>query len=401
MLVAATISLSLVNNFSWLAAGLMFSSLAGLAIAVLIVQHELGISNELIGQLCNAGRNTDCDAVLQSKGSRLVKWLNWADAGIIYFTSYTLLIVIIQLAGNNTGFTVPAILSAAAVPFTLFSLYYQWRVVKKWCTLCLLTVAVLWVQFALTVTTGMHLVKEGHSNTLSLNQLLLPVMIFTITCAVWMLVLRPALKNNKDLISKNYSLLRIKNNLVVFESLLKRQRRVDTSPFENELQLGNPHARVQIMVACNPYCGPCALAHKVLHEITETNDIGLTIRLSIKADNPEDKRTIAGKYIMELVSGTNPDYKRKILHDWYEWMDLEKFKEKYPLQNRAHVQWQLGLHEKWITEAKIEFTPTIFINGYQLPKQYKPEDLKNLLGRVNNNRTESEEPVTENNLALA
>ncbi len=393
--------LSLIDGFSWQTAGLLAATLAGFVIAILIVQQELGISNELTEKLCHSGSNTDCGAVMHSKGSRLSKWMNWADACIVYFTSYSLLLITFLFTNSLHGITVLAMISSFAVPVTLFSLYYQWKVVKKWCPLCLFTVAVLWLQFAITAPAAVRLMKGEYGGIISVKELLLVVMIFTIISTAWLLLLKPSLESNKELLGKNFSLLRFKNNPDVFESLLKKQRRIDIAPFENELQLGNPHAPLQIMVACNPYCGPCATAHKVLHNLTQTNDIGLAIRLSVKTGSPEDKRTMAGRYIMELANSAGTMDKRKMMHDWYEWMDLEKFKGKYPLQAGVNVQEQLVQHEEWMKEAKIEFTPSVFINGYQLPKQYKPEDLKNLLERAEGNRVISEETTIENNLTLA
>ena len=73
-------------------------------------------------------------------------------------------------------------------------------------------------------------------------------------------------------------------------SCWKREQEIDTTSFENDLQLGNPDARLQIMVACNPYCGPCAKTHKILHELVEKNDIGLTIRFIVKNKNNSDSK---------------------------------------------------------------------------------------------------------------
>jgi len=155
--------------------------------------------------------------------------------------------------------------------------------------------------------------------------------------------------------------------------------RVDTTPFEDDLQLGNPDAPLQILVACNPYCGPCAKAHKVLHELVQRNDIGLTVRFVIKTGNKEDKKLQAVEYILQLCKGSSNEYKRKVLYDWYEWMDMEKFKNSYHLNKDQDVKESLEFLEKWSGESKIQFTPTIFINDFEMPKQYKVDDLSGLI----------------------
>lgn len=221
-------------------------------------------------------------------------------------------------------------------------------------------------------------IEPGKAGTeiFTVNGLLFSVFVFTSTAAVWLLVIKPALQKNKQLVDKNYSLLRFKKNPDIFNALLSKQKKVDTTPFENDYQLGNPDACLQIMVVCNPYCSPCAKAHEILHELVKKNDIGLTVRFSIKADNKEDKGTQAVEYILQLLSDNPNVNKRQILHDWYKVMDLEKFRHQYLLGNKGDVDVLLRLQDQWVEGAKIQFTPTIFINGYELPKQYRVNDLK-------------------------
>lgn len=163
MFIFALATFSLINGCTWQTAALLGTTLGGFVVAISIVQQELGISNDLTERLCHAGKNTDCDAVMHSKGSRFAKQLAWADAGIIYFTGYSLLLVTAFYNNSAGSIYLLALLSVATIPFTLFSLYYQWRVVKKWCPLCLMTVAVLWVQFGLTayVTLSQFTLSNG------------------------------------------------------------------------------------------------------------------------------------------------------------------------------------------------------------------------------------------------
>jgi uncharacterized membrane protein/thiol-disulfide isomerase/thioredoxin len=354
--------------------------------AVLIVQQELGISNELTEQLCNTGKNTDCDAVMHSKGSRVAKWFNWADAGIIYFSSFLLILV-----SSSPGLLILAVISAAAIPFTFFSLYYQWGVVKKWCPLCLITVAVLWVQFILLLP----LLIKFDMAAVEKSEAAFTVFIITVVAAVWLLIIKPIFDKNKELTGKNYSLLRFKNNPDIFITLLQQQRRVDITPFENDLQLGNSAAPVQIMVACNPYCGPCAKAHEALDKLIEKNDIGLTVRFAVKAESKEDKRTQAVEYLLQVLNDMTNIYKRKVLNNWYAGMNMKKFKDIYPLKERTAIDDLLNNYAQWSEIAKITFTPTIFINGYELPKQYGIGDLEGLLKIQGTGDSESKTPVSK------
>lgn len=385
---------SLWNHFSLPIAALLLTTIAGVFTGLLIVQEELGISNEFTEQLCAAGKNTDCHAVIHSKAgsSRNSKWMQWlnlgtiglADAVIIYFSSLFLLLTV-SLYNNSTPSFINLffIISVATLPVTLFSIYYQWRVVKKWCTLCLATVALLWIQFALIfgAETGAELDEASmiYFGDFSTNTILLSAFIFISVTAAWTLLVKPALQKNIELQDKNFSLLRFKNDPKIFNALLRGQRTVDTTAFENDLQLGNPDADLQIMVACNPYCGPCAQTHKILHELLEKNDMGLTVRFTIKTENKEDKGLHAVQYLLQLAQDKLGSYKRKTLHDWYNDMSFEKFSAMHPLKNENDVQEILKQNEEWSNKSEIKFTPTIFINGYQLPGQYRASDLNTML----------------------
>lgn len=398
--------LTLSQLFSFILAGLLASAFAGIGIAVLIVEYELGIVNPIGEKLCGTGRHNGCDAVMHSKGSHIGKWLSsitigWADAGIVYFTAYSLLLVITMYTGGPLS--ILAILSAAALPFTLFSLYYQWRVVEKWCRLCLLTVAMLWMQAGITLLPAAAGTAKGFAvTTITFADALLAVFLITAVSAIWLLLLKPLLQNNKELQAEKFALLRFKNNPVVFEAVLNKQRQVDTTPFENELQLGNPDAPLQILVACNPYCGPCSQAHDKLHELVTSMDVGVTVRFTVKANDPEDKKTQAVLYMLQLLHYSNPAQKRNVLHDWFVLMNHAKFADEYPLPDSpADVTEMLAEYEQWAEDAGIRFTPTIFINGRELPKQYQVKDLNVVLRQLDIAGTGSRRTAIENNFTPA
>jgi hypothetical protein len=71
--------------------------------------------------------------------------------------------------------------------------------------------------------------------------------------------------------------------------------------------------------------------------------------------------------------------KREILRDWYQWMNLDRFKKVHEVKTTFDVDDQLLSHDKWCMESNIQFTPTLFINQYALPKQYNVKDLKGIV----------------------
>jgi uncharacterized membrane protein len=135
-------------------------AIAGVFISWMIVSKELGIENKLADQVC--GKEADCNAVINSKTARLLLGIDWSDAGIIYFSYLLMALVISSFTETSNGlYTILSVLAACAIPVTLFSIYYQWRVIKKWCRLCLITAGLLWVQFFVLLPETVSLTKGG------------------------------------------------------------------------------------------------------------------------------------------------------------------------------------------------------------------------------------------------
>ncbi len=377
------ITAALVFSFSLQNSLLMLTALMGIFIAVLIVQKERGHSNKLIDQLCKTGKTTDCNAVLKSNPVG-TGWLKFSDAGLIWFVTQVMMFTPAFGFGYSSAVAgVWSFMAVAAIPVTLFSVYYQWRVVKKWCTLCLALAAVLWLQAAMLLPV---MVPVSFSAGV-LKIVFVVAASFICAGAAWLLLrnlIGYADKTEKEL----YPALRFKRNPGIFQVLLKKQRRVNITPFENDLQLGNPFAPLQITVACNPYCSPCAKTHHLLHSMMEKHrdDAGLTVRFTVMADEKEDKKTQAVRYMLQYITANangseekNRELKRTMLSDWFMEMDYEKFAAKHPLTMKTNVYSLLHEHEAWHKKTGIQFTPAIFINGYEMPRQYTAEDLPGLV----------------------
>ena len=66
------------------------------------------------------------------------------------------------------------------------------------------------------------------------------------------------------------------------------------------------------------------------------------------------------------------------MDDWYlaSQKDYDAFAAKYTMNGELIKQNEkLSKMKAWCDEVDIQFTPTIFINGYQLPKTYQIKDI--------------------------
>jgi len=378
-LLALSYNLSTANVLRFL------TTITGIWIAILIIQHNLGYNNVVTDQLCGISKHTDCNAVLHSKGSTL-GWLDWSDAGIIYFFSLWLLLVQSSISGYaGSSINISAILSSAAIPFTFFSVFYQWQVIKKWCMLCMIVVGILWAQFIVQLP----VLLTWDATDVTSRKVIEAIFLLLLVASGWLLLIKPLMRQRKEYKEKAWPLLRFKNNSHTFITILKTQRRVNTGVFTHDLQIGNPDAPIQLVVACGPFCSPCARMHEILEELLtkHADELGLTIRFAVKANETDNKRVQAVSYMLQYIK-QHTEYMHRaekrgiiktILHDWYTNMNYEDFMQKNIVKVPLDVSNWLEDHETWSSESKIEFTPTLFINGYEFPRAYDVEDLALML----------------------
>ncbi len=120
---------------------LLLIKLAGIAATTLLLIYEIDKSNAFVKSICTAGKQTNCAAVLQSKASKILG-MSWSEAGFFYFAS-TFLFLLFPGISFMAKICLLSIANCLAAPYILFSVYYQWKVVKQWCPLCLTVQAVL------------------------------------------------------------------------------------------------------------------------------------------------------------------------------------------------------------------------------------------------------------------
>ena len=88
------------------------------------------------------------------------------------------------------------------------------------------------------------------------------------------------------------------------------------------------------------------------------------------------------KHLMALYKKKDTNLMKQALIDWYtpDQKDYGMFAAKYSLNGELEMkESKLEAMDKWTKETDISFTPTIFVNDYQLPEIYTIEDLNYLL----------------------
>ncbi|MBO9676340.1 MAG: thioredoxin domain-containing protein [Sphingobacteriaceae bacterium] len=337
----------------------------GSTISILLLIQSLNPKNSFIKNLCSLGGKGGCDTVLKSKYAQLTPWLSWSEVGLYYFVGSFLLLLIYPL---SMGFL--AWLNILTLPYTMWSLHYQFRN-RKWCILCCAILIALWAELLINVS------FDSFSFQFESAMLYILPISFCTPIVIWALLqrlLKHAITPLKQQISK------IKYNTTLFQNLLTNQPRYAVSDELFPILLGNPTASTVITIVSNPYCDPCAKAHAVIGDLLETKRDILVKVLFSTPDRDDDFRTKAARHLSILTLSNDKELAGKALTSWYTKKDsYENWSVEYPIVNNHDNYDATKKQREWCERADITFTPTILINGYKLPNVYSPEDLKHLL----------------------
>ena len=258
LLSIVTLGILLISKPTIVAIHFFFTSLIGFIISISIYKQELGVYS-LIGNTFCATYNEkkDCDAVLSSKGAIVFKEYKLSDFILIYFSALTSITFFALL--NNISLDILYLISLLTIPVTIYSIYYQFKIVKKWCFLCLIIVTVLWIQVSL--------IFFNFNFELSLISLLITAFCFLSTFLLWSFI-KPNLKEFQKNKKIKIDYYKFKRNFSLFKNLLQESTRKETEiENTNEIVFGNKNSKLEILIVTNPFCGHCKPVHKMVENI--------------------------------------------------------------------------------------------------------------------------------------
>lgn len=357
-------------------------TLSGTLIGGALIWYELDQNNAVLQQICSTGKKVNCAAVLNSKASKVLG-VSWSTIGLMYFAVCLFIQMLIGLS-NPIALSLLAWLNMLAVPFVLFSVYYQWRIAKQWCVLCLCVQGILVLQLVTTFLNDWHVLITIKTLLPAANFIFLAC----ITSFIIVNLLLPALRSTKENKSNLAELQRLKHNPQIFEALLEKQKKIAGNTDGLGILLGNSEATYKLIKVCNPYCGPCAKAHLLIDELLQSHP-DLQVQIIFTAENIDgDIRAATVKHLLAITKNNSESTVKKALDEWYlaKTKDYKLFAIKFPMngelkQQNANVE----AMSQWCNDNNIMFTPTFFVNGYQLPEMYSVSDLKYLIPFTNTN----------------
>ncbi|GMQ31343.1 hypothetical protein Aconfl_39870 [Algoriphagus confluentis] len=368
-IIGVLIGLDYNSSYSFGVIALLILKIAGLSISTILLWSEVDKKNAAITQFCGGGDQTDCNSVIDSFSfAGLISLGNLAFA---YFFASTTLLLVSSFSASALGLM--GLLSYSSLAIIPFSLYYQGVKLKKWCRLC------LWISEILVVEMAVSQFLLPDLGWPAFRELGLFSFVFLASVLAW-ISLKPYLMAQKELYATKSKLTKVLSNRELFDYFLSTSRQITSNPEGLGIFLKGANPKYHVLKVCNPYCGPCARTHPLLEQLYEAGNIDLQIVFVPGGGDEVRLKTI--RHLLGIASQGNLEQTRQALDDWYsqEKKDYEAFAANYPLNGElASQESNIKSMLDWSEKEKISHTPTIFINGYELPSTYAVEDLKYVL----------------------
>lgn len=346
-------------------------SFFGLAFAIVIVKHEMGVYSVIADKFCSANvKRIDCNEVLESKGANFFGLIKLSDVGIVYFASLIMAWLILII--THVSYTPIVIISICAIPFTLYSIVYQYFVVKKWCLLCLSILAILWLQAGAIYFTELIFVADNFniSNLGSLG------VSFLISLCLWQF-LSPKLKIEQAYKKLNIEHYKFKRNYNIYSSLISNSSFIDTRIKDTrEIVFGSSNSKANIVVITNPLCGYCKDAHQLVSQLINLNnpELGITIRFNV-SQNINAMDTKIALRLLRLYHEIGEHECMAEMHRVFDKNTKNSEMQSLSELNENKYIGVLKIEKDWCVNNGKNFTPEILVNGYSFPQEYNRADL--------------------------
>lgn len=380
------ITISVIQSFSLFNAALISSIISGLILGYVLFAKEIGIKYKVVETFCNSSTKLNCDRILNSEEAKLFGLFSLSEVVFSYFIFQVSVFVFSTLYAPSV-YIWPLVFGALlTIPVAIFSLYYQYVVAKTWCRLCLAVNAILGIQlliFALGYVNNQILLSN-----IQVVAFLNSLGIFILATTIVALFKYISVERVEGLSNETKS-NRVKYNTDVFTYLLSKGKRIDIGQFEKEITLGAVDSPTHLLLILNLHCYPCKLAFNSVVELLNSypDSLRVSVRFIFSGDNRVKGMPISTyliRYWETKIFGKSnaPNKTQKLLEDWFSSMDPNLFIARHKIEVPEEVEIIQGIeldHYKWTTKNRISQTPSFFLNGYPLPRDYSINDLSMLL----------------------
>jgi uncharacterized membrane protein len=345
----------------------LFFNLLGLLCCIMLMQKQLH-SNSFYGdRICSLFHHADCNSILDGPKAK-VFGISWSEIGLGYFIANILLLSIFPVLSSILSF-----INWIAMIYGFWSIYYQWNIAKNWCVLCVIVQAIIWVTGIIAVFSC--LVTSFDFNVINCLYSCSVFIICIIIIHVFSLDYTK--EEERTRVVQQYHAL--KANGDVASALFKKNEYYTVSEKDSSILFGNPKSKIRVTILSNAHCNPCARMHTEVEKLLRfsKNDICVQYIFSSFSEELED----SSRYLIAVYFNNSKEYAFERYSAWYT-KDKFRYKEvekKYDLQIHTDiVEEELQKHRKWRSSTGLSATPTVLVNGFELPKEYSLSELSML-----------------------
>jgi len=347
---------------------LLLINLIGVYIGYLLLLKQMHIQSRYSDKICSLFKQHDCNNVLETQAAKLWGIFGWSEIGLGYFVTNVLILLFLPQAVSFL-----AIINIFTLPYAFWSVWYQKTKARQWCMLCLIVQVLLWTLFCANVLLGYILMPEINFHNL-FDMVLLGSCYAAAILGVNMLV--PKFNAKRALPFLWQIINAMKADEDVFRALLKQQPYYEVSDVDSQICFGNPDGTLQLTILTNPYCNPCAAMHKRIVKLLQKNN---NISVKYIFSSFYESLNAINQYLIAAYLQKELSEFEQIIAEWFETgkMMSEKFFENMRLDIiLSEVENEFLSHEAWKERTQLCATPTVLVNGYKLPENYRVEDLE-------------------------
>ena len=342
----------------------LFLCSLGIIICSMLMEKQLYGESHYGDRICSLLDHANCGSVLDGPKTK-VFGISWSEIGLGYFIANILLLSVVP-----SFFGAVTALNWIAMLYGIWSIYYQWRVAKNWCLLCIVVQSIIWT---------MGIIAAVYYFTVPIAVSFISCQLSYIVFAIIIVVVHQhaaacATENKCMYVVQRYRALKANGN--VAKALIDNSEYYETTLDDSSVIFGNPNAKMRVTILSNPHCAPCAKMHKRVEEILNMEEKNICVQYIFSSFNEQLKDSC--RYLISCFLN-NPE--TEVRRKFSLWYTKDKFNyERIIKQNETNIhtpeiEEEMKKHAVWCEKTSLSATPTVLVNGHILPKEYELEDL--------------------------
>ena len=346
----------------------------GCYISYILIRQEKRQSSALSNKFCKIGKHIDCREVTSSQYSSFLNFISWAELGAVCFGSMLFWVAITPL--SNDCLSPLWWFSLLVLPFTLWSLFVQAFIIRKWCLFCCSVVLLLWTNAAVLT------VFYSPPAIITIPNTALWALLF-IACLAVVLELSKTIGQKEQLYAQQRETAKIKYDILTMQAqLLDTTYTIDNIGFA----WSNPGSAHDIGLYVSTACSHCGKAVQELKRLTDIYP-GISFRLiyAVNPDNPDNESNVIVRHFINLYKTMDKNAFFDMLDAWYSTLNkkLEALQQTYPVPSVQNNTEEMDVLYQFNQQSKISYTPAILLNGQLFSKLYSYTDLYGIVRALN------------------